>query len=95
MKEVTMEKIVNMCKQYGFVFQGSEIYNGLANSWDYGTLGRELKNKARERFTQQVKFRGGRKPPKKHTPGRGHKKYLWFLMWRYLRNEFENWWYLD
>ncbi len=41
---VTMEELVNYCKQYGFVFQGSEIYGGLANSWDYGTLGRELKN---------------------------------------------------
>ena len=39
-----MEDLVNYCKQYGFVFQGSEIYGGLANSWDYGTLGRELKN---------------------------------------------------
>ena len=44
MSKVTMEKIVNLCKQYGFVFQGSEIYGGMANSWDYGTLGRELKN---------------------------------------------------
>ncbi len=41
---ITMEELVNYCKQYGFVFQGSEIYGGLANSWDYGTLGRELKN---------------------------------------------------
>jgi len=44
MEKVTMEELVNYCKQYGFVFQGSEIYGGLANSWDYGTLGRELKN---------------------------------------------------
>ena len=45
MKEkVTMEELVNYCKQYGFIFQGSEIYGGLANSWDYGPLGRELKN---------------------------------------------------
>ena len=43
-KNITMEELVNFCKQYGFVFQGSEIYNGLANSWDYGSLGRELKN---------------------------------------------------
>ena len=41
---ITMEELVNFCKQYGFVFQGSEIYGGLSNSWDYGTLGRELKN---------------------------------------------------
>ena len=44
MEKVTMEKIVNLCKQYGFVFQGSEIYDGLANTWDYGSLGVELKN---------------------------------------------------
>lgn len=47
-KNITMEELVNFCKQYGFVFQGSEIYNGLANSWDYGTLGRELKNNIKE-----------------------------------------------
>ena len=43
MKELTMEKIVNYCKQYGFVYQGSEIYGGLANSWDYGPIGKEIK----------------------------------------------------
>ena len=47
-EKITMEELVNLCKQYGFVFQGSEIYNGLANSWDYGTLGRELKNNIKE-----------------------------------------------
>ena len=44
MKDLTMEKIVNYCKQYGFVYQGSEIYGGLANSWDYGPLGKEVKD---------------------------------------------------
>ena len=43
MEDFTMEKLVSFCKQYGFIFQGSEIYGGLANSWDYGPLGRELK----------------------------------------------------
>jgi glycyl-tRNA synthetase len=43
MSKVTMEKIINLCKQYGFIFQGSEIYGGLANTWDYGPLGNELK----------------------------------------------------
>ncbi len=43
MNELTMEKMVNYCKQYGFIFQGSEIYGGLANTWDYGPLGKELK----------------------------------------------------
>nr|MBP9748843.1 hypothetical protein [Patescibacteria group bacterium] len=38
-----MEKIVSLCKRRGFVFPGSEIYGGLANSWDYGPLGVELK----------------------------------------------------
>ena len=39
-----MEKLVNYCKQHGFIFQGSEIYGGLANTWDYGPLGSRLKN---------------------------------------------------
>ena len=54
---ITMEELVNYCKQYGFIFQGSEIYNGLANSWDYGPLGRELKNNIKnawwKRFIQE------------------------------------------
>jgi len=41
---MTMEKFVNYLKQYGFVYQGSEIYGGLSNSWDFGPLGVELKN---------------------------------------------------
>lgn len=41
---VTMEKIVSLAKRRGFVFGGSEIYGGLANTWDYGPLGTELKN---------------------------------------------------
>ena len=44
MEKVTQDTIVNYCKQYGFIFQGSEIYGGLANTWDYGPLGVELKN---------------------------------------------------
>ena len=43
-----MERIINLAKQYGFVFQGSEIYNGLANTWDYGPLGVELKNNLKQ-----------------------------------------------
>lgn len=43
-----MDKIVNYAKQYGFVYQGSEIYNGLANTWDYGPLGVELKNNIKQ-----------------------------------------------
>ncbi len=44
MSKLSMEEIVNRAKQYGFVYQGSEIYGGLANTWDYGPLGVELKN---------------------------------------------------
>lgn len=40
--EKTMEKVVALCKGRGFVFPGSEIYGGLANTWDYGPLGVEL-----------------------------------------------------
>ena len=59
MEEMTMEKMVNLCKQYGFIFQGSEIYDGLANTWDYGPLGSRLKNNVkdawRKRFIQERK----------------------------------------
>lgn len=57
MENLTMEKLVNYCKQYGFIFQGSEIYGGLANTWDYGPLGSRLKNAIkdswRKRFIQE------------------------------------------
>jgi glycyl-tRNA synthetase len=43
-KEGLMEKIVSLCKRRGFVYQGSEIYGGLAGTWDYGPLGVALKN---------------------------------------------------
>jgi glycyl-tRNA synthetase len=59
METMTMEKLVNLCKQYGFIFQGSEIYGGLANTWDYGPLGSRLKNNVkdawRKRFVQERK----------------------------------------
>ena len=52
-----MEKIISLCKRRGFVFPGSEIYGGLANSWDYGPLGVELKNNIKQlwwkRFVHQ------------------------------------------
>ena len=57
MNELKMEEMVNFCKQYGFIFQGSEIYGGLANTWDYGPLGSRLKNNVkdawRKRFIQE------------------------------------------
>ncbi len=45
-----MEKIVSLCKRRGFIFAGSEIYGGLANSWDYGPLGVELKNNIKQEW---------------------------------------------
>lgn len=54
---MNMEKMVNFCKNYGFIFPGSEIYGGLANTWDYGPLGARLKNNVkdawRKRFIQE------------------------------------------
>ena len=44
MANLTMDKLVALCKSRGFIFAGSEIYGGLANTWDYGPLGVELKN---------------------------------------------------
>ena len=46
--EKTMEKIVALAKSRGFVYPGSEIYGGLANTWDYGNLGVELKNNVKK-----------------------------------------------
>jgi len=48
MRNVTMEEMVAYCNQYGFIFQGSEIYGGLANTWDYGPLGTRLKNNIKD-----------------------------------------------
>ena len=54
---MNMEKMVNFCKNYGFIFPGSEIYGGLANTWEYGPLGARLKNNVkdawRKRFIQE------------------------------------------
>ncbi|MBE6717786.1 MAG: glycine--tRNA ligase [Ruminococcaceae bacterium] len=59
----TMEKIVALCKNRGFVFSGSEIYGGLANSWDYGPLGVEVKNNVKKawwkKFVQESKLNVG------------------------------------
>ncbi len=53
MKELTMEKLVSLCKQYGIIFQGSEIYGGLANTWDYGPVGTELKNNVKKAWLKK------------------------------------------
>ena len=74
--EKTMDKIVALCKNRGFVFPGSEIYGGLANTWDYGPLGAELKKNIsfricrncrsnadqRQSFTQQIYQQGHQGP---------------------------------
>ena len=58
-----MEKIVNLCKGRGFIYPGSEIYGGLANTWDYGNLGVELKNNMKKawwsRFVTGNKYNVG------------------------------------
>ena len=61
--EKTMEKVVALCKGRGFVFPGSEIYGGLANTWDYGPLGVELKNNVKKawwkKFVQENPYNVG------------------------------------
>ena len=61
--EKTMEKIVALCKNRGFIFAGSEIYGGLANTWDYGPLGVELKNNVKkawwQKFVQENRYNVG------------------------------------
>ena len=59
----SMEKIVSLCKNRGFIYPGSEIYGGLANTWDYGPLGSELKNNVKKawqkKFIQENKYNVG------------------------------------
>ena len=61
--EKTMDKIVALCKSRGFIFPGSEIYGGLANSWDYGPLGVEFKNNVKKawwkKFVQESPYNVG------------------------------------
>ena len=61
--EKTMDKIVTLCKSRGFVYAGSEIYGGLANSWDYGPLGVEFKNNVKrawwKKFVQESRYNVG------------------------------------
>ncbi len=62
-QEKTMEKIIALCKGRGFVYAGSEIYGGLANTWDYGPLGVEFKNNVkaawRKKFIQESPYNVG------------------------------------
>ena len=61
--EKTMDKVVALCKNRGFIFPGSEIYGGLANSWDYGPLGVEFKNNVKrawwKKFVQESRYNVG------------------------------------
>jgi glycyl-tRNA synthetase len=61
--EKTMDKVVALCKNRGFIFAGSEIYGGLANTWDYGPLGVELKNNVKKawwkKFVQENPYNVG------------------------------------
>ena len=61
--EKTMDKIVALCKNRGFIYAGSEIYGGLANSWDYGPLGVEFKNNFKrawwKKFVQESPYNVG------------------------------------
>ena len=61
--EKSMEKIVSLCKSRGIIYPGSEIYGGLANTWDYGPLGVEFKNNVKkawwQKFVQQSKYNVG------------------------------------
>ena len=63
MAELTMDKLVALCKNRGFIFRGSEIYGGLANTWDYGPLGVELKNNVKKawwkKFVQESEYNVG------------------------------------
>ena len=63
MAELTMDKLVALCKNRGFIFAGSEIYGGLSNTWDYGPLGVEYKNNIKKawwrKFVQESPYNTG------------------------------------
>ena len=63
MSQKSMEKIVALCKNRGYIYPGSEIYGGLANTWDYGPLGVEFKNNVKKawmkKFVQENKYNVG------------------------------------
>ena len=67
--EKTMDKLVALCKNRGFVFAGSEIYGGLANTWDYGPLGVEMKNNIKrawwKKFVHEPADVGRFRPPRR------------------------------
>ena len=63
MTNLTMDKIVALCNNRGFIFPGSDIYGGLANTWDYGPLGVEFKNNVKKawwrKFVQESPYNVG------------------------------------
>ncbi len=63
MAELTMDKLISLCKSRGFIYAGSEIYGGLANTWDYGPLGVEFKNNIKKawwkKFIQESPYNVG------------------------------------
>ena len=71
--EKTMDKIVAFCKGRGYVYAGSEIYGGLANTWDYGPLGVEFKNNIKKawwkKFVQENPYNVGLEPTRSSRTG--------------------------
>ena len=63
MAKLTMDKLVALCKNRGYIFAGSEIYGGLANTWDFGPLGVEFKNNIKrawwQKFVQESPYNTG------------------------------------
>ena len=74
--EKTLDMIVNLCKNRGYVFPGSEIYGGLANSWDYGPLGVEFKNNVKKawlkKFVQESPYNVGLDAAIKQAVSKGY-----------------------
>ncbi|MCK4905855.1 glycine--tRNA ligase, partial [bacterium] len=56
MIENLMDKVVSLCKRRGLIFQSSDIYGGLANTWDYGPYGVELKNNVKRAWWKSVVY---------------------------------------
>ena len=94
--EKTMDKIIALAKARGFVYPGSEIYGGLANTWDYGNLGVELKNNVKrawwQKFIQESPYNVGVDLSLIHistAPHRSRYRELYFLrsLWESMTSE--------
>ena len=79
--EKTLDMIVNLCKNRGFIYPGSEIYGGLANSWDYGPLGVEFKNNVKKawmkKFVQESPYNVGLDAAILMNPRPGSQPAMW------------------